>query len=365
MNIQTYIFGTLQQGYSQFPDDYTRDIFQRMYTGAKAQSQLAIHRDGELMYYSYIRNLEDDKYIGFCSIINGWYVTELDQFWTVFDSLLDKMAGKCYLVKYDPDGKIVSATDYVYENQDEIDIVSEPVSKLFGKLEKKMEKLPPVSYATSKESQKTFTIDDDPKAIVHSSYSKSYTYLLNISGRDKIQLADYMTIIRKKDMEIEQLRLVQEQLASKTSPARGGNRHFALWMMPVIGVVAFLLGMLVPSGDKKNEVSAIDMGEYAYFGQIEDGKPTGRGVAIYRSDDGYGRKLYYGNFVNGMRTDKDAVLIYNDGSYYSGAMDNGIFVNGFFYDSEHSLFVGSFKDNLPWNGNWYKCDVEQQLIEGR
>ena len=52
MSISVYLFGKFNQGYSQYPDDYSKKIFDICYQNSKAVSQIAIHRDGDLMYYT-------------------------------------------------------------------------------------------------------------------------------------------------------------------------------------------------------------------------------------------------------------------------------------------------------------------------
>ena len=64
MNNSVYIFGNLSKGYTQYPDEnFSAAIFQKFYTKVKATTQIAIHRDGNLMYYAYIRCIEQGKYI--------------------------------------------------------------------------------------------------------------------------------------------------------------------------------------------------------------------------------------------------------------------------------------------------------------
>ena len=78
MNISVYLFGKFDKGYTQYPDDYSRKIFAVCHQNSKAVSQIAIHRDGDLMYYAYIRNLDDGNYIGLCSVVNGKMITNIE-----------------------------------------------------------------------------------------------------------------------------------------------------------------------------------------------------------------------------------------------------------------------------------------------
>ena len=87
MNVTVYLFGEFLGGYMQYPDDYTSKIFQNFQANAKMTTQIAIHRDGNLMYYGYIRKLEKDRYIGFCVVLNGLVLVRIDGLFTLFENI--------------------------------------------------------------------------------------------------------------------------------------------------------------------------------------------------------------------------------------------------------------------------------------
>ena len=70
----SYIFGKFIGGYTQYPVDSQSNVFQQVIANAKAETQVVIHRDGNLMYYCYLRKFEVDNCIGFCVLLNGTYV---------------------------------------------------------------------------------------------------------------------------------------------------------------------------------------------------------------------------------------------------------------------------------------------------
>ena len=88
MNVSIYIFGEFAAGYSQYPQDYTTAIFKQFNSKAKSQTQLCIHRDGDLIYYAYIRKLSEQKYIGLCAVLNGMMFSDVQ---TVFNCLNNRL----------------------------------------------------------------------------------------------------------------------------------------------------------------------------------------------------------------------------------------------------------------------------------
>ncbi len=50
MEISVYVFGNLEKGLTQYPDDYAKEIFEDFVTRANADTQKIVHRDKDLMY---------------------------------------------------------------------------------------------------------------------------------------------------------------------------------------------------------------------------------------------------------------------------------------------------------------------------
>ncbi len=57
-------------------------------------------------------------------------------------------------------------------------------------------------------------------------------------------------------------------------------------------------------------------------------------------------------------------MFYKDGSYFKGSMNEDKWYKGLFFDVEKAHFIGEFKDNKPWNGEWYKHVPVQRIMEG-
>jgi hypothetical protein len=46
-------------------------------------------------------------------------------------------------------------------------------------------------------------------------------------------------------------------------------------------------------------------------------------------------------------------------------MDEDKWHKGLFFDVDKALFIGEFKENRPYNGNWYKHIKEQTITDGK
>lgn len=176
MNISFYLFGDLSSGYTQYPNDHTKSIFEKFFQNSQATTQVAIHRDGDLVYYGYIRKLEDNNYIGLCTVVNGKIITQIVPLFTIFERVIENMVRNGYLIYFDENGEIVSKVGKLYENREEIDLITESIKSSFDRLEGSSRKLPAVNYSVGKDSIKSFSIQDSEDDIIKSSYTNGYTF---------------------------------------------------------------------------------------------------------------------------------------------------------------------------------------------
>jgi hypothetical protein len=364
MNISVYLFGDFNAGYSQYPNDYSQTIFKSFANNAQATTQIAIHRDGDLMYYGYIRKLESDEYVGLCVVINGKYITQLDGLFAVFERAIETMTRNGYLIHYSDKGEICSKVGQLYENREEIDLITSNLQAAFEGLERTSQKLPAVSYGIAKNSIKSYSIQDDEQEIVKSSYTNGYTFIYKSKGYNTAQMNSYRGIITRKDKEIDNLRSECSNLKSQVSSLKNKQRN-TKWVSILSVIAVILFGIVYVKVINPSEVTKKDMGAYVYYGPMENGEPNGTGVAIYHSNDKDGRLYYYGNFTDGKRIDSNAIMFYKDGSYFKGSMNEDKWYKGLFFDVEKEHFIGEFKNNAPWNGDWYKHVKEQTIVDGQ
>lgn len=363
MNISVYLFGDLSSGYTQFPDDYSRNIFSTFHKNAQSVTQLTIHRDGDLMYYGYLRKLEDNKYIGLCTVVNGLVITRIDELFSIYENAVEMMVRNGYLICFSDKGEISAKVGKLYESREEIDLITSQLQISFNRLEVTAITLPPVNYSASKDSKRSFSIQDDNNDIINSTHSNGYTFVYKSKGYNTIQMNSYKGVLTRKEKELSALKNENSELKNKVRSLRNKQKN-TTWVS-VFAILALILGFVVWTQVLfPNEVTKKNMGDYVYYGPMEKGEPNGVGVAIYHNDDKDGRLYYYGNFTNGKRVDDNAIMFYKDGSYFKGSMNEDKWFNGLFFDVEKEHFIGEFNDNAPWSGDWYKHVKVQTIRDG-
>lgn len=363
MNITSYLFGQFSNGYTQYPDDYTKPIFRKFASLANAPTQIAIHRDNDLIYYAYIRRLDDgNKYIGICSVINGRMLTNFDGMFAMYEQLLSSFIANGQFVHFGSNGEVTSSIDNLHRISEEVDFLASTLRSRFDVLPTKP--LPPVAYSESANSVKQFVITDSPQQIASASACYGYVVIHKSEGYESMQTNSYKSVLRRVSSERDDYKKRTSELSRQLTKARIQQRNMK-WIA-AMGFVIFVLGVvlwnkvLFPS-----EVTHYETGEFIYYGPLQDGKPHGVGVAIYPDDDKDGRKYYIGNFTAGERHDSAAFLFYQGGDYYYGSMNGDKWEEGTFYNnSDYSHFTGTFNNNEPYTGGWYEHLLRYRLKNG-
>ena len=226
MNTTIYLFGKFNSGYTQYPDDFTSGIFGNFYKNAKSITQIAIHRDGSLMYYGYIRKLEKERYIGLCVVLNGLLLTRIDGLFSLFENTISRLVTKGLLIHFNEQGDIVTNVENLYMNKEEFDLLNESLRAGFNRFEGNITPLPAISFGTSKDSSKDFVVDDDLCDIIRSSYTNGYTFVYKSIGFNTAFMNSYKGVITRINAEKKDLQDKLDKLSIENAKILRQKKQF-------------------------------------------------------------------------------------------------------------------------------------------
>lgn len=172
MNSAAYIFSN-SGTYSQYPDDYAKEIFQTMAENASGESTVAIHRENNLMYYGYIYKFQQ-QYIGFGVLVNNMLLNDIDSIFRIFENAVVDLITTYKILKITGTGEII------HNSEPAPDTLSRIINHLreeFSRLEDRAIKLPPVNYSISNNQSKQFGYKHSHTEIVEASGKYAYTYI--------------------------------------------------------------------------------------------------------------------------------------------------------------------------------------------
>ncbi len=260
MNATVYLFGDLGDGYSQYPTDYTQSIFQGCYDKSKAQTQLIIRREKELMYYIYLRKLENTlpstQYLGICIMVNGIMYTDFVSLFSIFENSFTNLVVNGEIVGFESKGNIISKVLRLKDKVNEIERVSRFIRGEIGQLVSLH--LPPVDYSIADGEIKSFSITDNQKEIEEASYKYGYTFIYKNSDYDTNSLRTYRGVIKNLNKEKED---IEQKLREVTSlyqkTLRRKKQIGGVVVLLIIIFIGTMVGLKVKD-DMQNQI--LDLG---------------------------------------------------------------------------------------------------------
>lgn len=252
-------FGYLKGGYTQFPDDYAKKIYIRFKYRSTAQSQIIIHRNGDLMYYGYIRKLKSkQQYIGICILLNGIMFSKIEPLFPIFENAVAVLALKRDILKLDYQGDIYANTTDLSFFPHELGRTTSIIAFDLSKIEQYTTKLPAVNFAISKNSEKIFSSKDLNEDIVAASCNYAYTFVLKDSVPDTVALANYKGTVRKLYAENESI--FQEYTALKINydNLKKQKKQYAPIGVLVLCLAASIIGLCFISLQLDNSKRALE-----------------------------------------------------------------------------------------------------------
>lgn len=258
MNSSVYLFGRLIQGYTQYPNDHTQSIFQEFASKATAKTQIAIHRENNLMYYGYVRlmDLKQSQYLGMCVVLNDLMINDIKSLFNLFENIFTTIVANGYILKLDENGNIISNVAQVNEQQNETERILSLLQNSVASLDDKSVKLPPVSYGISSSEVKKFTISDPVEDIIDASHKYSYAIIYKDKGYDTNTLKGYKgVIIRLRNEKNELNEKLQKLSVDYNKVLREKKRSTLVSILSACIILFMIIGYTIVQ-KKDNIISA-------------------------------------------------------------------------------------------------------------
>lgn len=244
MNCNVYIFGELSSGYTQYPEDSSSYVLKKIYPLCKAPTQIAIHRDTNMMYYCYVRKLNGNKYLGLCIAVNGYYISRVDELFSLFENTIEKIAQQGSFINFAKDGTLTTSTTVLKQEEEEIDTLSENLRRGFESIGSSTNTLPQVDYTVAKDSVKEFNALDDKRDIVRASYTYGYTLIYKDKDFNTVRVNSYRSILSQLNEENNNLRKRNEELKEQNTKILRQKKQFRNVVFLILAIIACGIGLL-------------------------------------------------------------------------------------------------------------------------
>ena len=240
MNCSVYLFGNLGNGYTAYLNDYTRSLHEAAYNHCRSQIIINIHRDGDLIHYSYVKPLKSDNYFGMSLVFNSYQPKNLSFLIDIFESSFSDVVLRGEILKFDERGAIVPSVIDINTKKEEVSRIVDRIRMQFVATDDKFIKLPTLNYATSTNELSSLSINEGNDAINRAinNYHNICVYL----GTNLALLNGYATTLKnlsKKNQDLSK-EISDTQIKLKNVEARKKRTTIVAFLIIAILIIAGL-----------------------------------------------------------------------------------------------------------------------------
>lgn len=216
MNCNIYFYLCTDKGYSQYPDNYTKDTIKSIVNRTEHEinkSQFAIYRDGKLAYLTYQYHYAESCCFGVCCEYNSVIPTNLEYLFNFFDNMIVNMLHHGSILHYTPSGEIRAVNPKLADDVGVLSEYNNHILKQFNDKRAKFVALPPYNYTAEKKKVGIMALDECKKSVIEvlqlydtiiivrqNPATKSYTSVLkNINAENAKLKEEIVAVSRMKN----------------------------------------------------------------------------------------------------------------------------------------------------------------------
>ena len=239
MNSFVYFFGKDRETYYQYPTDYTKDFFTKELDYARNKAQVAIHRDGNLLSYSYIRQLDSKESLIGISVATDCILLDYQDLFAFFESIFSDLADSGTIIMYNGNGQVIINPIPFSDNKLYLEELSHKIQTTIADIpQSKKKKLPTQDFSVSKDDCKKLSLEDGNTeiALALNSYSNVY---ISTTKQEIETVTSVGAQIREKTARIQQLESENEKIKKQKKQYRLVLFLGLVLMCCVVGLIVF------------------------------------------------------------------------------------------------------------------------------
>lgn len=256
MNCSIYFFGELGQGYTQSPDDGTRNLLETFFAKGQKGSRLSFVHEGKLAYYGYTRPLKaQGTYFGICCVFNDVFCDDYKSLFSLFEEAITYLVVEGKVLGFDESGDVVPVVERLYQASAEISRASDCIMAQLQRMESAFVKLPPVNYATASAATRVYSLDDNQWSIVEDMEKYPRVEVTKDSDVDSHALTSYSGRLNSLHSKVVQL---EEELDKVTKQKKRTTLVVILMLVLVLAGLA-LYYVLVESNKRQEAIKSLSV----------------------------------------------------------------------------------------------------------
>ena len=252
MILKNYIFSYVSGNYQQYTSDHSEAFIKQCCTDCKDTHQIAIHRDGNLMYYTYLYKKNASSIYGL-SVVCGEVCLNLKWLYGYLQKMLEASANKGVLFNYDKQGQIRKNVVSFATEAAEIDNVFRDIKDGLERHPLFWEQIPPEDLSVPLTSKISLAFNDDDKAKITEALRHYHNVVVTM---ENTLPSSFSQTILRLNSEKEQLIVEKNGLESEIESLKRQKKQYK-WVIILSLLVAVGLIAIVSFNQNVNQLRGV------------------------------------------------------------------------------------------------------------
>lgn len=252
MILKNYIFSYVSGNYQQYTSDHSEAFIKQCCIDCKDTHQIAIHRDGNLMYYTYLYKKNASSIYGL-SVVCGEVCLNLKWLFEYLQKTLEASANKGVLFNYDKQGQIRKNVVSFATEAAEIDNIFRDIKDDLERSPLFWEQLPPEDLSVPLTSKISLAFNDDDKAKITEALRHYHNVVVTM---ENTLPSSFSQTVLRLNSEKEQLLVEKNGLESEIESLKRQKKQYK-WVVILSLLVAVGLIAIVSFNQNVNELRSI------------------------------------------------------------------------------------------------------------
>lgn len=235
INSSTYFFWKSEKGYYQFPMDFNEDLFKSYSDTFNSDSQIVVHRNTNLMYYTYMRKVteSDSHYIGISIVINGLETNSINSLFRLFEKIFEKIVVEEKILFYNNEGIIEFKDLVINSNIDYLDSLTLLIKEYVNQGRNSFNEILPINYSIGIDDYSIISIDEGDVAVKECIRNNNKVFIIKNSKLVSSELCGLKVRLVHLNEQIEFLKNYNNEQNNYNK----SNNNYITWMTISISLI--------------------------------------------------------------------------------------------------------------------------------
>lgn len=239
MILKIYIISYVSGNYQQYITDYSEICIKQSCIDCKDAHQIAIHRDGNLMYYTYLYKKDVSSIYGL-SVVCGEVCLNLKWLYEYLQKMLEASANKGVLFNYDKRGQIQKNVANFATEAAEIDNIFRQIKGDLDRHPLFWDQLPPEDLSVPLASKISLVFNDDDKAKITEALRHYHNVVVTMENTSP---SSFSQTVLRLNSEKEQLLAQKNRLEREIEALKRQKKQYRMVFFLFLAVAACLVAL--------------------------------------------------------------------------------------------------------------------------